>query len=319
MNVIENMALSNYIENIQEYSGDSRLYVETRLENWDDIFKLYNRFLMAFVFRGHGSAKWTMTSSLERMVKRFHPNSLVNSANGYEKDILKEFKWKYPIYEKNYVPADIEVIEWLSIMQHYGAPTRMVDFSYSLYVALFMAMDSLLENEDSAVWCVNHLVCRNLFFKDNDDLQRECKDKDEMDSFIYKEANSVLLDISDQNKREYKKGIFLVKPHMANERIARQQGLFAIQSDPDSTFEDNLFSIPSNKEAEVKPFKEIIDYSYSSHMGRPNDFALIKIVIPKQCRWEIFRSLEQMNISAETMYPGVEGLARSMNRQRYKL
>lgn len=313
------MNLSINIEEMSEYNGKNRLYVETCLENWDDIFKLYNRFLMAFVFRGHGSAKWPMTSSLERMVKRFHPNSLVNSANGYEIDMLKEFKWKYPIYEKNYTPADIEVIEWLSIMQHYGAPTRMVDFSFSLYVALFMAMDSLVENEDSAVWCINHLVCRNLFFKDKIDLQRECKDKDEMDSCIYKEANSVLLDISNLFKREYTKGIFLVKPHMANERIARQQGLFAIQSDPNSTFEDNLFSISNNNEAVVKPFKEIIGYSYSSHMGKPNAFALIKIVIPKQFRWDIFRSLEQMNISAETMYPGVEGLARSMNRQRYKL
>ena len=99
------------IEGVSEYNGDRRLYVETCLENWDDIFKLYNRFLMAFVFRGHGSAKWPMASSLERMVKRFHPNSLVNSANGYEIDMLKEFKWKYPIYEKNYNPADIEVIE----------------------------------------------------------------------------------------------------------------------------------------------------------------------------------------------------------------
>lgn len=308
------------IEEMSEYNGDSRLYVETCLDNWDDIFKLYNRFLMAFVFRGHGSAKWSMASSLERMAKRFHPNRIVNAVNGYEEDSLKEFKWKYPIYEKNHIPADIEVIEWLSIMQHYGAPTRMVDFSYSLYVALFMAMDSLLENEDSAVWCINHLVCRNLFIKDKKDLQRKCKDKDEMDSCIYEEANSVLLDnLSNQSSREYNKGIFLVKPHMANERIARQQGLFAIQSDPNSNFEDNLFSVVSNRVPIVKPIQEIIDYSYSSHMGRPNDFALIKIVIPKQFRWDIFRSLEQMNISAETMYPGVEGLAKSMNRQRYKL
>ena len=44
------------IEEIIEMCKGKRLYVETRLENWDDIFKLYNRFLMAFVFRGHGCA-----------------------------------------------------------------------------------------------------------------------------------------------------------------------------------------------------------------------------------------------------------------------
>lgn len=58
------------IEEMSEYNGERRLYVETRLENWNDFFKLYNRFLMASVYRGHGCAKWSMTSSLERMVKR---------------------------------------------------------------------------------------------------------------------------------------------------------------------------------------------------------------------------------------------------------
>lgn len=313
------MTLPINIEEMSEYNGDSRLYVETRLENWDDIFKLYNRFLMAFVFRGHGSEKWAMTSSLERMVKRFHPNSIIDSANGYEEDALKEFKWKYPSYEKINIPADIEVIEWLSIMQHYGTPTRMVDFSYSLYVALFMAMDSLVESEDSAVWCLNQLVCREVFFKDKYELKRGCRDKDDMDCCIYKEANDVLREIPDNPKMNREKGVFLVKPNRVNERIVRQQGLFAIQSDPNSTFEDNLLSIAGNREAVVKPFSEIIAYSNSYHTGKPNDFALIKIVIPKEFRWDIFMSLEQMNITAETMYPGLEGLARSMNRQRYKL
>lgn len=299
------------------------MYVETRLENWDDIFKLYNRFLMAFVFRGHGSTNWTMSSALERMVRRFHAkhsqSNIASTANGYEEDMLKEFKWKYPCYEKINIPADIEVIEWLSIMQHYGAPTRMVDFSYSLYVALFMAMDSLVANEDSAVWCLNHLVCRNWFFEGRKELERKCRDKDEMDSIIYSEANKVLNKISDNHNRKNTKGVFIVKPHMANERIVRQQGLFAIQSDPNSTFEENLFSVASNKEPIFKPFGEIIDYSYSSHTGRPNDFALIKIIVPKEFRWNIFKSLEQMNISAEMMYPGLEGLARSMNKMLYHI
>jgi hypothetical protein len=235
---------------------------------------------MAFVFRGHGSEKWAVTSSLERMVKRFHPNSIIDSANGYEEDSLKEFMWKYPCYEKINNPAEIEVIEWLSIMQHYGAPTRMVDFSFSLYVALFMAMDSLVENEDSAIWCLNQLVCRETFFKDKYELKQGCRNKDDMDCCIYKEANNVLKEIPDNSKMDRENGIFLVKPNRVNERIVRQQGLFAIQSNPNSTFEDNLFSIPRNRKAVIKPFREIIAYSNSSHTGRPNDFALIKIVIP---------------------------------------
>ena len=302
-----------------ENNCQKRLYVETRLENWDDIFKLYNRFLMAFVFRGHGCAEWTISSSLERMAKRFHPKQSVNATNGYEEENLKEFKWKYPSYEKNHIPQDDEVIEWLSIMQHYGASTRFVDFSNSLYVALFMAMDSLMENKDSAIWCLNHLVCREMFFCDKKDLRRKCKSKDDMDFLIYKYANLTLLDLSNHSPREYPKGLYLVKPHLVNERILRQQGLFAIQSDLNSTFEENFFSIATNKESMFKPFHEIIDFSYSSYCERPNDFSIIKIIIPKEFRWDIFMSLEQMNITSETMYPGLEGLARSMNRQRYQM
>jgi len=307
------------IEINSKYNGESRMYVETRLENWDDIFKLYNRFLMAFVFRGHGSTKWPMTSSLERMVKLYHPNSIVNSANGYEEESIKEFRWKYPSYDKNIVLADDDIIEWLSIMQHYGAPTRMVDFSYSLYIALFMAMDSLVENDDCAIWCMNHLICREMFFLNKKELQRSCRNKDEMNMCIYKEANSILKEIADGGKDNHQKGILLVRPNHVNERILRQQGLFAIQADSKSTFSDNLFSIAANKDAIIMPFHEIIDYSNGCYMAKPNDFALIKIVIPKEFRWDIFKSLEQMNITAEMMFPGIEGLARSMKRQRYKL
>lgn len=307
------------IEEIIEKCKGKRLYVETRLENWDDIFKLYNRFLMAFVFRGHGCADWSMTSSLERMAKRYHPRHFVYAVNGYEEDNLKEFKWKYPGYEKTNIPADDEVIEWLSIMQHFGAPTRLVDFSYSLYVALFMAMDSLEEDEDSAIWGLNQLICRDIFFQDKMELEKKCKDKDEMDFCIYKEANSVLLDIMDSSEREYTKGIYLVKPRMVNKRLVRQQGLFAIQSDPNSSFEDNFFSIACNREAVVIPFHDMINNSSSYERTRPSDIALIKIIIPKEYRWDIFMSLEQMNITSETMYPGLEGLAKSMNRQRYQM
>ena len=49
------------------------------------------------------------------------------------------------------------MIHWglsVSTMQHHGAPTRLLDFTYSVYVAAYFA----LENADSdgcAVWAVN--------------------------------------------------------------------------------------------------------------------------------------------------------------------
>lgn len=84
-------------------------FIETELEHWNDIAMLKPRFLSSFVFRGQGNYDWHIKSSLERMIERFHPNGKVQQRiypSGYEKDMLKEFQWKYPKYEKINIPRE---------------------------------------------------------------------------------------------------------------------------------------------------------------------------------------------------------------------
>ena len=298
-----------------------RLFIETKLEHWNDISMLNPRFLSGFVFRGHGDSEWHIESSLERMIKRFHPNSQVAHKiypQGYEIDMLKEFQWKYPKYEKVNIPQKDEMIEWLSIMQHYGSPTRMVDFTYSPYIALFMAMDSSNGGHDASIWCLNELVLRNMFcdgYEEKND--RRIDDKESQKELIYKEANQVIKDSVNEKRKDFSTNIYLVQPHRVNERILVQQGLFAIPEIIGIPFEDNLFSLVDNRDPEEVQFKDIIDYSNSEKMIKPYDYFLIKIKIPQQFRLNITKSLSLMNISAETMYPGLEGLAKSLNRQLY--
>ena len=52
--------------------------------------------------------------------------------------MIKEFKWKFPSYEKNLIPKDGELIEWLSIMQHFGAPTRLLDVRCLKHITYFI-------------------------------------------------------------------------------------------------------------------------------------------------------------------------------------
>ena len=298
-----------------------RRFVEAELEHWNDISMLNPRFLSGFVFRGQGNSEWHIESSLERMIKRFHPNSLVAQKiypQGYEIDMLKEFQWKYPKYEKVKIPKDDEMIEWLSIMQHYGSPTRMVDFTYSPYIALFMAIDSSNGEHDASVWCLNELVLRNIFCDEYEERNdRRIDDKDSQRELFYKEANQVIKDSVNEKRKDFSPNIYLVQPHRVNDRILVQQGLFAIPEKIGVPFEDNLFSLVDNRDPEMVPFKDIIDYSNSENMFKPYDYFLIKIKIPKQFRLNITKSLCLMNISAETMYPGLEGLAKSLNRQLY--
>ena len=61
------------------------------------------------------------------------------------------FRRAYYQYAQH-IPASESVIEWISLMQHHGAPTRLLDFTYSIYVAAYFALESA--DSDCAVWAV---------------------------------------------------------------------------------------------------------------------------------------------------------------------
>lgn len=143
-----------------------KAYITTKIEHWNDIFRLNQRFMSNFVFRGQGNAEWPLSTSLARMVESHHPHYIDHiMPASYEQRMMDEFQWKYPSYEKGHIPQKDEAIEWLSLMQHYGSPTRMLDFSSSMYIAMFMAIDGSFSNK-SAIWCLNrHVLSSKVFAK----------------------------------------------------------------------------------------------------------------------------------------------------------
>lgn len=297
-------------------------YLNTKLEHWNDLSMLSNRFISAFAFRGQANSEWIITSSLERLVNRLYPPKPIQiySLCGFEREMLKDFKWKYPIYEKVNKPKDDEIIEWFSLMQHYGCATRMVDFTYSPYVALFMALDNS-DYDYCSIWCINRIICMDPFSRELNEItdNNHYHDKQQCKNYIYDKANEMLINsINHGISSDTQKRIYLVQPHRINERLNCQQGLFAIPENPDVTFEENVFPLISNRDAEYLSFKELLDYSYSPEgIFGAIDFALIKIDIPRCFYYDLTMSLYHMNITAETMYPGLEGLAKSLNYPRY--
>ena len=50
-------------------------------------------------------------------------------------------------------PTTDAKLEWLSLLQHYGGPTRLLDVTRSPYVAAYFAADKA-GNGDCAVWAL---------------------------------------------------------------------------------------------------------------------------------------------------------------------
>ncbi|MCI0563402.1 MAG: FRG domain-containing protein [Nitrososphaera sp.] len=53
------------------------------------------------------------------------------------------------------LPPRTALAEWMSLGRHYGIPSRLIDFSYSRYVALYFALHDWNSDDDSYVLCIN--------------------------------------------------------------------------------------------------------------------------------------------------------------------
>ena len=110
-----------------------------------------------WLFRGHQCSSWRLQSKLERaVIDRFQcPWSEVQS---WEKRLLREFKRHLHRYTDDLPDAE-DMLRWWALMQHHGAPTRLLDFTYSFHVALFFALEEAGGNQGAAIWAVDHDWC----------------------------------------------------------------------------------------------------------------------------------------------------------------
>lgn len=295
------------------------IYLETTIGNCNELSLLNHDFISKFVYRGQADASWILSSSLERLVMLYHPYALsyFKILDYYGQKNLEEFKWKYPVYGNTYVPQEGDTLGWLAIMQHYGSPTRMVDFTYSPYIALFFAINNS-SAEKCAIWCLNHHVYEfSLYEKYSKNSSEGFINPFEFNQYIYDQVNDrlngrVIIDHSPE--------IYLIRPRQINERLCRQQGLFAIPGDMEKSFMDNVFSKIQNTDPQEISFKDIIAYS-SLQQGRYKqaDIALVKINVPIKLRFEITCFLREMNISAETLFSDLEGLAKAVALMRMNI
>ena len=295
------------------------LVITTIIEQWNDLLSLNHKFLNKFVFRGQSNSEWGLTTALERMVKQHTPNYVDNNLPAiYESNMLADFKWKYPLYEKTLIPRSDDNIEWLALMQHYGAPTRLLDFTRSLYVALYMALDNSF-SDYSSIWAINSIFIRekaaNLYLKEHGKTSGVVPHS-ELDVFIKKKVNSYINYYADNIENE----LYLITPSLCNERISIQQGLFIMPSNIKIPFGDSLNSVFSEAFPQVAEisFKNLLKYS-NTDLGKAAQHVilLLKILIPKKFKLQLTKLLLQMNITAETLYPGLEGMAKSLSYLRH--
>src|SRR5437764_2087600 len=122
-----------------------------RLESWETFLKVITSAPYThWAFRGERDERWPLYSSLSRYFQNF--GVAKDAWADQEARILRIFKRKaHQFLQKP--PESDDDFQWLALMQHHGAPTRLIDFTWSPYVAAFFALERA--TGDAAVWAVN--------------------------------------------------------------------------------------------------------------------------------------------------------------------
>jgi hypothetical protein len=93
-------------------------------------------------FRGQRESTWTLQTSLDREITVFHNSGHYPLPDRQEEENELLFRFQQQVH--NYVrhlPSTDDRASWLALMQHYGVPTRLLDWTQSPYVALYFAVE----------------------------------------------------------------------------------------------------------------------------------------------------------------------------------
>ena len=94
-------------------------------------------------FRGHGDERWELMPKLYRN----HPPK--RGIRIVEDELRQEFTMRAPSLTSE-LPKNSW--EWYFLMQHHGAPTRLLDWTESALIALYFAVREKRDKSDAAVW-----------------------------------------------------------------------------------------------------------------------------------------------------------------------
>ena len=236
------------IGSLQSYIGA----VETQLNEWTD-----QRAVLAW-FRGHADKKWALAPGYYRPGRR--PDE-----DRYRHDFIQR---AIPfLSEATAVPTSDW--DWYFLMQHYGLPTRLLDWTESSLVALYFAVHDTSLKTDGAVWMLQPSVLNEI--SNGDRL---------IPPPMHEYVSRYLAPIWNRGPYQVPEPPLAIDPPCNSRRLAAQRGKFTIHG-------HRLAGIETQRKYRI---------------------AVARFVISADSKPLIWRQLQTAGITESVLFPGLSGL-----------
>jgi len=246
----------------------------TEIEQIEQPHSLSTRYL----YRGQSDAGWQLDPSFPRELRALPENP--SGFRDLEKQTIAMFQRKAHLHlNGSDLPDKDHVLQWLALMQHYGAPTRLLDWTHSPIVALYSAVNANMKT-NGAVWAFDSQIVQ---------LQRTSYGNPEFDRFLPNEDE--FLD-STEDARAFR----ILEPKRPTDRMVAQQGCFTVSG--------NILGQHDAAILKLFPFANI------EHEDAP-PFA-VKYMIPNELKTIMLARLVSMNVTGDSLFPGLDGLGRAI-------
>ena len=224
-----------------------------------------------FVYRGVADMAWGLETSLSRLGGDFVT---------IERPLLRSFR-KYA--EPGSIPEDTLWVR-LSVAQHHGLPTRLLDWTVSPKVAVhFATAEEEHYDKDAAIWCIDVVRARALL---PEKLQEVLKREYAFMFSVEMLQTMPTLDDFDREGRDHEFVLFFEPPSL-DARIVNQGAIMSAMPGPTMALSEFLEDHPS---------------------------LYHRIIIPKELKWEVRDKLDQDNVTERMLFPGLDGLSRWLKR-----
>jgi len=295
-------------------------------ESPEQLFQWLMAMPVTWIWRGQGLFDWHLKPRLAREFEKLAPvedPSVSHDYIGIENRLIGFFKERAR-RSLEPPPDDLDLLSWLAVMQHYGAPTRLLDWTSSPFVGLWFAYAGTEEGA-GALWGLNAYLSRreirgSLVPGGWDHLGIMGHSTTDADGNTTTRTPALEVRLRDRENEFLRWAIrtncrwpLPVIPLDADARMTAQQTVLTCIGDVLEPVDRALLHFEDWRQvqrAEKPPGGFIVGTDSTLYPLREPADLVVKVQLPREWRQQVLQALGSMGIDAATLFPGLDGVGR---------